>query len=154
MTPKQIVYGLLLIVLLKLLKTSGEAIHQECAKGPYEVGECLAMTETSEDRLSDCEFFAENGECNVNPLYMFEHCIQPCLDYGELGTEGYFGEMTVPYETKDGGVCEDVWDNKDPEEREDHRSCEELVEDGHCWMLPDLMMERCPLSCLFCFQKE
>ena len=148
-------HGLLLVVLVHLLKTSGEQLGQECVKGQSEVGECLAMTETLEDRLSDCPFFAERGECNINPIYMLEHCIQSCLDDGELGTIGYFEEkMPVPYETNDGGACEDVWDEKDPEEREDNRSCDELIENGHCWMLPDLMMERCPLSCLYCFEKE
>ena len=130
-----------------------ESSAQECISGQSK--ECSAATSLAlEDKNADCPFFAEEGECDMNPPYMLENCIRSCLDRGELGTLGGFGEEIIPYDKPDGGACEDTWDKIDPDEREDYRSCEELVEHGHCWMMPALMMERCPLSCLYCFEKE
>ena len=108
----------------------------------------------------ECEFWAENGECEANPSYMDTHCAKACKLCVANDEDDYHADddddapmdeadgnvQVVPITTSEGEVikikCKD---------RHNHASCQQRAAEGQCQSSsPGWMLVMCAESCKSC----
>lgn len=123
-----------------------------------------------EDKIADCQEWAEEGQCMSNPLFMLRDCIPSCIKYHFFEIENGESEEMKMLDLEDarfglgkfGHVddnmrvtekCEDVYH---PDQYQDSKNddqlltCEQLAEEGECYT--EFMRDQCAKTCLICFQ--
>jgi len=112
-----------------------------------------------EDYADDCQEWAEDGECNINPVFMLQRCARSCLE--ELGSDDddlhAWGIIKNPNEA-DWHNCED-WHTIDVETGKvppSDEGCEDWAELGLCKSIEDkdYMLSRCSRTCMVCIPPD
>ena len=139
----------------------------------------LEIIDPCEDQHERCEFWANEGECDINPNYMLDKCAKSCKECTVSSSErdkkvekNYFGidqelfgenidkdETRARIETmKDYGK----WLMKQESTTKTMRklctnelnNCAYYATKGLCETKVIFMMENCPLACMMCDKKE
>uniref|UniRef100_A0A0M3IIZ8 ShKT domain-containing protein n=1 Tax=Ascaris lumbricoides TaxID=6252 RepID=A0A0M3IIZ8_ASCLU len=112
------------------------------------------------DRHRMCEFWADEGECDKNSLWMFENCRNSCAQCDHKRNEicppsPISGEKKINFPLRRKIISETkMWCVELSECSDRHRMCEFWADEGECDKNSLWMFENCRNSCAQCDHKR